>query len=127
MRNGETLAGFEGKPYVVIEPRALADLDNLKTKYQVRSKFRVQTKVRSVFDDAVAGAIEAFAAEGAIRPIRFDESSVLVQVYPTEKKVAVVFQRMIAGKEYFFTRSYDLPPPVLDGLLGARVSSGQLH
>ena len=121
------MAGFEGKPYVLIEPRALANLDNLKTKYQVRSQFRVQTKVRSVFDDAVAGAIEAFAAQGAIRPIRFDEESVLVQVYPTEKKVAVVFQRMVAGKEYFFTRSYDLPQPVLESLLGSRVNSGLVH
>jgi hypothetical protein len=117
--NGEVIDGFAGSLHVVIEPRLLASMDNLKTEYQVKSRFRVMTKRRSVFDDAVAHAIEAFSAEGAMRPIRIDETSVLVQVYPKERKIAVMFQRMIAGKEYFVTRFYDLPQPVLDTLLMA--------
>ena len=117
--SGEVIEGFAGSMHVVIAPRLLAEMTNLKTEYQVKSKFRTITKQRAVFDDAVAHALDAFAAEGALRPIRFDETSVLVQVYPKERKVAVLFQRMIAGKEFFVTRVYDLPQPVMESLLSA--------
>ena len=119
--NGEVLDGFVGSMHVVIDARRLAEMSNYKTVYQAPSKFGTLTKHRPVFNDAVAHAIEAFAAAGAIRPIRFDETSVLVQVYPKEKKVAVLFQRAIAGKEYYVTRFYELPKPVLDSLLDGKV------
>lgn len=115
---GETIEGFGS--FVIVEPRALANLDNLRTSYvtMTGSKFKRRVvKHRSVFDDAVASAIEAFAAAGALRPIRFDEDDVLVQIYPVEKKVAVIFQRSIAGKDHYVTRTYDLPPPLCDDLM----------
>src|SRR5574342_753811 len=94
--NGEVLDGLQASMHIVIEPRHLAEMTNLVTAYQEKRKFGSITKHRPIFDDAVAYAIEGFAAAGALRPIRFDEKSVLVQVYPKERKIAVVFQRSIA-------------------------------
>lgn len=125
--NGEVIDGFSGSMHVVISPRVLANMSNLLTTYEEKSKFRTVTKRRPVFDDAVAHAVEAFAAAGALRPIRIDEGSVLVQVYPKEKKVAVLFQRFIAGTERFVTRTYDLPQPVLDELLESAGTAVRMH
>ena len=127
--NGEHLAGLNASGHVVIEPRLLAQLTNYRTEYAPAKKFitaNMQKPTRAVFDDAVANAIEAFAAKGALRPIRFDEDDVVVQVYPRDLKVAVIFQRSIAGTVHYAPSYYDCPKPVLDALLeaaGKRVPS----
>lgn len=118
--NGEVLDGLDASMHVVVEPRCLAEMTNLTTAYQQKRRFGSITKHRPVFDDAVVYAIEAFAAAGALRPIRFNEGSVLVQVYPKERKIAVVFQRAIAAEAEvrFVTRIYHgIPQVVIDSLL----------
>ena len=120
--NGEVIDGFYGSVHVVISARALAEMSNVQTEYMVKSKFRTVAKRRPIFDDAVAHAIAAYAEAGALRPIRFNDDDVLVQVYPKQRQVAVMFQRMVAGKEMFVTRFYDLPQPVVESLLS---KSGQ--
>jgi hypothetical protein len=93
-------------------------MTNLVTAYQEKRRFGSITKHRPIFDDAVAYAIEGFAAAGAMRPIRFSEDSVLVQVYPKERKIAIVFQRAIAVEVKFVTRVYHgIPQSAIDSLL----------
>lgn len=113
---GERLEGLEGQ-YIVIDYRKLADMTNLLTEYKVKKKFGYATKHRTLFDDAVAHAVEAFKEAGALYPVRIDDEDVIVQVYPSEGVVAVVFQRRIAGQEYFVPRTYNLPPAVISDLL----------
>ena len=120
--NGETLGGLRAVPHVVVETRLLANLTNFMCEYTPKKKFmtaNAKRAARPVFADAVANAIEAFAAKGALRPIRFGDDDVLVQVYPGDLKVAVIFQRRIAGTVYYAPSYYDLPKPVLDALLEA--------
>ena len=123
--NGEVLDGLKASTHVTIPPRLLAELSNYRTEYQPKArpgKFisaSAKKLSRSVFDDAVAKAIDAFAAKGAMRPIRFDEDDVLVQVYPGDMKVAVIFQRAIAGVVHYAPLYYELPKPILDSLLSA--------
>lgn len=114
--NGERLEGLHSQ-HVVIDYRKLAGMTNLLTEYKVKKKFGYGTKMRTLFDDAVAHAVEAFKEAGALFPVRIDDEDVLVQVYPSEFVVAIVFQRKIAGQEYFVSRTYDLPPPVISDLL----------
>ena len=122
--NGEVLDGLPASMHIVIETRHLAAMDNVLVEYQAPGKFRSTTKRRPIFDDAVAYAIDGFAAAGAMLPVLLDESGILVQVYPKEGKVAVVFLRSIAGKEHFVVRDYDLPPPVMQALLA---TTGKKH
>lgn len=120
--NGEVLDGLMAGAHVTIPPRLLANMSNLKTEYTPKAKFITTTMkkaVRPVFDDAVANAIKAFADKGALRPIRFNDDDVVVQVYPKDLKVAVIFQRKIAGEVYYAPSYYDLPKPALDALLEA--------
>jgi hypothetical protein len=116
---GERLEGLNG-PHIVIDYRKLAGMTNLLTEYKVKKKFGYATKQRTLFDDAVAHAVDAFKEAGALYPVRIDDEDVLVQVYPSERVVAVVFQRKIAGSEYFVSRTYDLPPPVINDLLDGK-------
>lgn len=128
--NGEHLGGLKASGHVVIHPRVVANLTNYRTQYAPKRKFVTasQKKLqRPVFDDAVANAIEAFAAKGALRPIRFDEDDVLVQVYPHDLKLAIVFQRSIAGVVYYSRSYYDLPKPVLDALVATTGKSIRAH
>jgi len=119
--NGERIEGMNG-PSIPVDARKLAEMTNLVTEYKVKAKFNYRTKKRPIFDDAVAHAIDAFKEAGALYPVRFDEDDVLVQVHPAEKKVSVMFQRKIAGHDYYVTRLYDLPTPVMESLLeGKRV------
>jgi len=127
--NGEVLNGLKASVHVAIPSRLLAALTRYRCEYQGKRKFYAASQkkpTRPVFDDAVANAIEAFAAKGALRPIRFNDEDVVVQVYPKDLKVAVIFQRSIAGTVYYAPSYYDLPKPVLDALLeaaGKRVPS----
>jgi hypothetical protein len=116
---GERLDGLDG-PFVPIDYRRLAAMTNLQTEYKVKKKFGYATKTRTLFDDAVAHAVDAFKEAGALYPVRIDDEDVLVQVYPSDRVVAVLFQRKIAGQEYFVTRTYDLPPPVISDLLDGK-------
>lgn len=125
--NGEVIDGYVGSMHVVVSARALAEMPNLQTEYQAKRKFGTVTKRRSVFEDAVAHALDAYRAAGALYPIRFDDDDVLVQVYPKQKQVAVMFQRMVAGKEMFVTRFYDLPQPVVDSLLSTAGKAVREH
>ena len=129
--NGEVLDGLANSGHVVIPPRLLADRTNLQTEYTPKSwKFvsaRRKKPSRPVFDDAVAHAVDAFAAKGAFRPIRIDEDDVLVQVYPHDLKVAVIFQRSIAGTTHYSISYYDLPKPVLDDLLSSAGRNVRTH
>ena len=115
--NGEVLDGLPASMYVRVEARELANLTNVKTECKIKKKFGFRTAQRPIFDDAVAFAIEGFASAGALRPIRFDEDDVLVQVYPKDMKVAVIFQRRVAGEDWYVSRVYDLPKPVIESLL----------
>lgn len=119
--NGEVLDGLAGSMHVVVDARSLSEMTNLLVAYQAPGKFRSVTRHRPLFDDAVAHAIQAFADAGAMRPIRFDETSVLVQVYPHDNKLAVVFQRQIGleSEPRYVTRQYDVPRAVIETLLNA--------
>ena len=116
--NGEVLDGLPASMHIVVNARHLASLSQLTTTYKIKNKkFGYRSARRPVFDDAVAHALEAFKAAGALFPVRFDEDDVLVQVYPKDFKVAIVFQRRIAGADQYVSRVYDLPAPVMSSLL----------
>ncbi|HXF89582.1 MAG TPA: hypothetical protein VNK48_14600 [Xanthobacteraceae bacterium] len=73
--NGEVIEGLVAGPHVAIPTRLLAGMTNYRTPYQPPRKFvsRAQrdknnAATRPVFEDAVANAIEAFAAKGALSP-----------------------------------------------------------
>jgi hypothetical protein len=114
--SGERLEGLNGQ-HIVIDYHRLAEMTNLLTEYKVKKKFGYATKQRTLFDDAVAHAVDAFKEAGALYPVRIDDEDVLVQVYPSERVVAVLFQRKIAGNDHYVTRLYDLPPPIIKDLL----------
>ena len=127
--HGERFEGLKAGMHVVIEPRILAGMTNYKSEYTPKRNFmtvdRAKEKIElPVFDVAVKQAIDAFRAKGAMFPIRFDETAVLVQAYPRDLKLAVTFQRSIAGEVHYATSFFDLPKPVLDALLEA---SGKKH
>ena len=115
--NGETLDEFAGSMHVVIPHSHLAEMTNLLVPYMKPGKFRAKEAVRPLFEDAMDNAARRFREKGALYPIIHDESSILVQIYPKESKVAVIVARLIAGAEHFVTREYDLPRAVIDGLL----------
>lgn len=133
--NGEPFDGLQGLgPYVLVAPRALADMTQLLVTYTAIEGTKFKRKVekrRPLFDDAVAEAILSFKAKGALSPVRFDEDDVMVQVYPQTRKVAVVFQRRIAGVEHFvpllYPRGERMPQPVIETLLKAAIKGATLH
>ena len=129
--NGEVLAGLNAGLHVAIPPRALASLTQYRTEYvPPTAKFitaSTRKASRPVFDDAVANALAAFKAKGALSPVRFDEDDVLVQAYPKDLKLAVIVQRSIAGVVHYAPSYYDLPKPVLDALLAAAGKSVREH
>lgn len=115
---GEVVQGLDG-PYYIVPLSAVADM-NLLTKYDVPGKFRAQgAKVarRHIIEDALAIAADAFEAAGAMLPIAYDESSLLIQAYPTLNKLAVVVGRSVAGEARYVTRIYDLPHAAIRQLL----------
>ena len=122
IENGETFTNLRAGPHVVIPPRLVAGLSNYTTEYARKSKFvtsSAKKAYRPVFDDAVAKAGEYFLKRGALAPVRFNEDDVLVQAYPSDLKLAVVFRRSIAGTVELCSLFYDLPKPVLDALIEA--------
>jgi hypothetical protein len=122
--NGERFENLKAGMHVVIEPRILANMTGYKSEYTPKRNFMTADRAKEkielpVFDVAVKQAIDAFKEEGALFPVRFDEDDVLVQVYPKDMKLAVSFQRRIAGKVRYSNSFFDLPKPVLDQLLEA--------
>ena len=118
--NGEVLDGLNASMHIVIEPRHLAAMTRYTTTYKIKNKkFGWRDARRPVFDDAVAHAVDAFKDAGALFPVRFDETAVLVQVYPKDHKVAVIVQRKIINDDHYVTRIYDAPRPVVESLLAA--------
>ena len=143
--NGEVIDGLAASIHIVVDYRHLAAMSNVLVEYKAPGKFRPITRQRQIFTDAVAMAAEAFAKEGAVLPatlmpgalrtsnlagvnslasLGLDESGVLVQVYPYDGKVAVIFCRRIGRadgepQDYYVTREYDLPKPAMEALLAA--------
>jgi hypothetical protein len=145
--NGEVIEGLAGSMHVVVDYRHLAAMSNVEVEFDAPGKFRPVKKRRQIFDDAAAIAAEAFQKAGAVLPVTLmpgtlrtstlpgvatlsaiglDPSGVLVQVYPVERKVAVVFCRRIGApdatgerQEFYVTREYDVPRPVIESLLAA--------
>ncbi len=62
-----------------------------------------------LYAQAEKHAAEAFFAAGALAPLYFRDDDVLVQEYPSQRKLAFLFQRKIAGKEHFYPYVFDLP------------------
>lgn len=122
--NGEKIEGLEGF-HVVVQTSVLSEMTNLLTETPTNGGVLKQP----VFEDAAAHARQAFAKAGSlINPSRtFDDEDVLVQVYPNESRVVVLFQRKVASKEMFFWRSYDLPRPVVESLLERAGKAQQVH
>lgn len=143
--NGEVIEGLEASLHIVIPHRYLAAMTNVQVEFERPGKFRPVKGQRQIFTDAAAIAAEAFQKAGAILPttlmpgalrtaslsgvaalstIGLDESGVLVQVYPFDAKIAVVFCRKIgrpdgAPEDHYVTRQYDVPREVIEALLNA--------
>ena len=119
-QHGEVLDGFDGSAHIVIPHRHLAEMTNLLVPYMKpgTGKFkRPKEAVRPLFDDAMATAAQRFAEAGALLPLTHDESAILCQVYPKDGKLAIIVTRQIKGEDYFVTRTYDLPQPIIEALL----------
>lgn len=115
---GEVVQGLDG-PFYVVPLAAVADM-NLLAEYDVPGKFRAQGARRArrhIIEDALAIAADAFQAAGALMPIVFDESHMLIQAYPTLGKLSVVIGRPVAGEARYVTRIYDLPYAAIRQLL----------
>lgn len=83
--NGE-LIGNLGRGYRVVRPEILNGTD--------------------LWEFAVKNAIVGFRKKGAMLPIHISNDDALVQIYPTQNKIAFVFARRIAGKEYLVPQVY---------------------
>lgn len=66
-----------------------------------------------LFDQAAQIAAQMFANEGAIVPVKFDETDVLVQEYPKDAKLVFIFHKMIKGKEMLYPYTWSLPPEMI--------------
>lgn len=122
--NGEKIEGLDGL-HVVVPTNALSEMTNLLTETPTKGGVLKQP----VFEDAAARARQAFAKAGSlISPSRsFDDEDILVQVYPSDSRVVVIFQRKVAAEEMFFWRSYDLPRPVVEALLERAGKAQRVH
>ena len=121
-RRGEVLDGLPPSPHIPLDFKHLAALSNYTVTYDAAPKFRLAgvnyTKKRPVYEDALARAEEAFLAKGALAPVKFDSSGILVQVYPKLDMLFVIFMRPIAGEEYYHVSDpYHAPLPVVASLL----------
>lgn len=143
--NGEVIEGLEASLHIVVPHRYLAAMSGVQVEFDAPGKFRPIKKQRQIFTDAAAIAAEAFQKAGAMLPttlmtsslrtanlpgvnalssIGLDESGVLVQVYPFDGKIAVIFCRKIGQvegepKDHYVTRQYDVPRAVIESLLNA--------
>jgi hypothetical protein len=122
--NGEVLDGLPPSPHITFDFKHLASLSNYTTSYEDAPKFKLPgvnyTKKRPVYEDALAKAEAAFLASGALAPVRFDNSGILVQVYPKLDMLFVIFMRRVAGEErYHVSDPYHAPLPIVLSLLSA--------
>ena len=95
LTEGEMLAGLgRGKPAPIEKWALVIDMLNV----------------------AQTAAIEAFAAAGAERPIRFTAENILVMEYHLLSKVAWVFWLPINGGDQYYTYTFDIGPEVIRDL-----------
>lgn len=114
-RSGEHLEGL-GHRFRVVPAAKWRDLTGIEIEYEVPGKFRATKKRRSIYEDALVYARDAFARAGALLPIILDDSSIQVQEYPEQGVVAIIVSRNIAGEEKLVWRKYTLTDDVLQWL-----------
>lgn len=69
-----------------------------------------------LFEEAANRAAAAFLKSGALWPITFDEHEVLVQEYPSDNKIVVLFSKKIRGREELYPWVWELPPQAVKEL-----------
>lgn len=69
------------------------------------------------YEIACESAEAAFYKAGALLPITFDTSDVLVMEYPAKDRLAFVFCRNIAGQEKLFPFVFTLAPEAISELV----------
>lgn len=89
---GEFFPELGGAPYVVVPVTKWADTPML--------------------DTAAKHAADKFVEAGALRPIKFMPDDVVVQEYHSIGKIIFLFQKMIAGKEWFVPYEFSITPDV---------------
>lgn len=57
---------------------------------------------------AAQAAAQAYIAAGAMQPISFSEEDMLIQEYRRSNKIAVVFQRRVAGEEMLYPYVFEM-------------------
>jgi hypothetical protein len=62
-----------------------------------------------LFSNAAHNAAKAFMDEGALWPVLFDDEEFIVQEYPSDHKVAFVFEKRIRNKLRYFVWVWDIP------------------
>jgi hypothetical protein len=69
-----------------------------------------------LFETAARTAATAFLKAGALWPVRFDDREILMQEYPADNRLVIVFQKTIRGNETLFPWVWDLPPEMVKEL-----------
>lgn len=82
-------------------------IDGLGTQFRVvpNAKWR-ETRL---FEEAANRAAAAFLKSGALWPISFEDAEVLIQEYPADNKICVLFAKKIKGKESLYPWVWELP------------------
>jgi hypothetical protein len=86
----------------------------LRVRYEIKrpGKWKKKTDVgfRSILEDIAEKVSEELLKAGALAPIQFDDTNFLVQEYHRHRKVVVICQYKVKGKELFVITDYDLTP-----------------
>jgi len=82
-------------------------IDGLGQQFRVvpNAKWR-ETRL---FEEAAKRAAAAFLKSGALWPIVFEDDDVLIQEYPAERRICVLFIRKIKGKDNLYPWVWELP------------------
>lgn len=84
------------------------------------SQFRIvpngKWRETKLFEEAATRAAAAFLKSGAMWPITFDEDDVLIQEYPADRKIAVLFVKKIRGQEALYPWVWELPDAAVQEL-----------
>lgn len=62
-----------------------------------------------LFEQAATKASEVFIRAGALWPVSFDDAEVIMQEYPAERTLAMVFAKKIRGNEHLYPWVWELP------------------